>query len=89
MELPQEVVDDLRKRLHRVVGQVNGIEQMLNEGRECREIVTQISAASSALSQVGFRLVATGVKCCLTEPERAAEAGYEVEQLEKLFLKLK
>ncbi|MGZ4708983.1 MAG: metal-sensing transcriptional repressor, partial [Acidimicrobiales bacterium] len=36
MELPDEVTDDLRKRLRRVAGQVQGIERMLDEGRECR-----------------------------------------------------
>ncbi len=40
MELPEQVVDDLRKRLRRVAGQVQGIARMLDEGRECRDIVT-------------------------------------------------
>ena len=51
MELPAEVTDDLRKRLRRIAGQVQGIERMLDEGRECRDIVTQISAANRALEQ--------------------------------------
>ena len=54
MELPEEIIDDLRKRLRRVAGQVQGIERMLDEGRECRDIVTQISAANRALEQAGL-----------------------------------
>ena len=53
------------RRLHRVVGQVQGVERMLDEGRECRDVVTQISAATKALEQAGFRLVAAGLTYCL------------------------
>ena len=56
MDLPEEVVDDLRKRLRRIGGQIEGIERMLDDGRECRDLVTQISAANRALERTGFRL---------------------------------
>ena len=68
MELPEDVTDDLRKRLRRVAGQVQGIERMLDEGRECRDIVTQISAANRALEQAGFKLVSAGLTYCLSTP---------------------
>ena len=42
MELPEEVVGEVRKRLRRVEGQIRGVERMLEEGRECRDIVTQL-----------------------------------------------
>ena len=51
MELPDETIEDIRKRLHRVSGQLAGIERMLDEGRECKDVVTQISAATKALEQ--------------------------------------
>ncbi|MFZ1310376.1 MAG: metal-sensitive transcriptional regulator, partial [Candidatus Microthrix parvicella] len=54
VDLPEEVVDDLRKRLRRIGGQIQGIERMLEEGRECRDLVTQISAANRALERTGF-----------------------------------
>lgn len=88
MELPTEVIEDARRRLHRVSGQVAGIERMLDEGRECRDVVTQVSAASRALEQVGFKLVAAGLTYCLANPEAAAEAGYPIETIEKMFMKL-
>jgi len=88
VELPEEVVDDLLKRLRRVEGQVRGIQAMLAEGRECRDIVTQISAATKALEQAGFKLVASGLTYCLSDPEKAAREGYDLEDVQKLFMKL-
>ncbi len=88
MQLPEVVVDDVRKRLRRAIGQMNGVEQMLNDRRDCSDIVTQISAASSALDQAGFRLIAAGLACCAADPETATQQGYSIEQLEKLFLRL-
>ena len=54
MQLPDDVVHDLRKRLRRAEGQVRAVESMLAEGRECRDIVTQMSAAIAALEQTAF-----------------------------------
>lgn len=88
MELPQDVVDDVRKRLRRVAGQVQGIERMLEEGRECRDIVTQLSAATRALEQAGFKLVAAGLVYCLDNPDRAEADGYGLSELERLFMRL-
>ena len=88
MELPDDVIDDVRKRLRRIAGQVQGIERMLAEGRDCRDIVTQISAATKALEQAGFVLVAAGLTWCLSDPERSAAEGYELDDVQKMFLKL-
>ena len=88
MELPDEVVADVRRRLRKVAGQVAGIEKMLDQGRECRDIVTQISAASNALDQAGFRLVSAGLRYCITDPQGAEAEGYPIGEVEKLFLKL-
>ena len=88
MELPEEVLGDLRTRLHRVAGQVEGIERMLDAGRECRDVVTQISAAAKALEQAGFRLVAAGLSYCLAHPEEAEGDGYPLEEVQRMFMKL-
>ena len=61
MEPSDDVVDDVRKRLCRAGGQVNAVEAMLAQGRECRDIVTQLAAATKALEQVGFPLIAAGL----------------------------
>ena len=88
MELPEDVIDDLRKRLRRVAGQVQGIERMLDDGRECRDIVTQISAANRALEQTGFRLVSVGLTYCISHPEEAEADGYPIDEVEKMFMRL-
>jgi DNA-binding FrmR family transcriptional regulator len=88
MKLPDDVSTDLAKRLRRVEGQVRGIQQMLAENRECRDVVAQVSAASKALDQVGFKLLATGLSHCLANPEEAAANGFDLEEVEKLFMKL-
>jgi DNA-binding FrmR family transcriptional regulator len=88
VELPDEVIDDIRKRLHRISGQLAGIERMLDDGRECRDVVTQISAATKALEKTGFKLVAAGLTYCLANPEDAEASGYPLEAVEKMFMKL-
>jgi DNA-binding FrmR family transcriptional regulator len=88
MEMPAEVVEDVRRRLHRVAGQVEAIERMLDEQRECRDVVTQISAATKALEQVGFKLVAAGLTYCVQHPEDAAAEGYPLEEVQRMFMKL-
>jgi DNA-binding FrmR family transcriptional regulator len=88
MELPEDAVDDLIRRLARVEGQVRGVSAMIREGRECRDVVTQLSAARRALESVGFRLLATGLAQCLDDPERAAADGESVDEFERLFLKI-
>jgi DNA-binding FrmR family transcriptional regulator len=88
MELPDDVVKDLSLRLRRAEGQVRAVEAMLSEGRECRDIVTQLSAATKALEQVGFRLVASGLTYCIQHPEESAESGYPLDEVQRLFTKL-
>ncbi len=88
MEIDREVVADLQRRLRRIEGQVRGIQAMLDEQRECRDVVTQIAAASKALEQVGFKLLASGLTTCLADPEKAAAEGYPIDEVERLFLKL-
>jgi len=88
MQIPEDVVIDVRKRLRRAAGQVQAVERMLAEGQECRELVTQLSAATKALEQAGFKLVAAGLTYCLDNPEDAAADGYPLEAVERMFMKL-
>lgn len=88
MQLPDEVSDEVRKRLRRVAGQVQGVERMLAEGRDCKEVVGQLSAATKALEQAGFRLVAAGLTYCLEHPEQAEAEGYALDNVQKMFMRL-
>ncbi|MGQ0432407.1 MAG: metal-sensitive transcriptional regulator [Microthrixaceae bacterium] len=88
MDLPEETIADLTRRLRRVEGQVRGIQQMLADQRDCRDVVTQLSAANKALEQAGFVLVAAGLTWCLEDPERSSAQGYELADVQKMFTKL-
>lgn len=88
MKIPEETTADLVKRLRRIEGQVRGIQVMLTEERECADVVTQIAAANKALEQVGFKLLASGLTYCLSNPDEAAESGYDLARVEKMFAKL-
>jgi len=88
MQIADDVTADLQKRLRRIEGQVRGIQNMLDEERECRDIVTQIAAVTKAMEQVGFKMLASGLANCLQNPSEAADSGYSVEEVEKMFLKL-
>lgn len=83
--LPPEVFDQVMKRLRRAEGQLRGVQRLLAEGADCAKILTQLAAANRAVEQAGFRLVAGGLSWCARHPEEAAAAGYDVDQLEKLF----
>lgn len=88
MQLPEDTVADMLRRLRRVEGQVRGIQTMLTEQRECADVVIQIAAAAKALEQVGFRLVASGLTYCLSHPAEAAESGYDLDRVERMFMKI-
>lgn len=61
------LADDISTRLRRIEGQVRGIEKMLEEGRDCEDMLTQAMAARSAIDQVGARLMEYHVDRCLLE----------------------
>ena len=88
IDFDASTVADLQRRLRRVEGQVRGVQQMLSEARDCRDVVTQIAAANKALEQVGFLLVSAGLTWCLEDPRRSAAAGYDIADVQKMFLKL-
>jgi DNA-binding FrmR family transcriptional regulator len=75
-------------RLKRVQGQVAGIISMIEDGRDCGEVVTQLAAVSRALDRAGFKVVANGLQQCATAEGRGEKPPMSAEQLEKLFLAL-
>lgn len=80
MRFPEETTDDVLKRLRRLEGQIRGIQRLIEEQSECRDIVTQLSAARGALDRVGFKLMAAAFT------HRTDET--DIDELERLFLKL-
>lgn len=88
MELDEKVATDLQKRLRRAEGQLRGIQAMIDDGRECTDVVTQFAAAIRAVEQAGFKYFAATMAQCALDPEKAAASGYSPDKLEKLFLQL-
>ena len=86
MDFTAEELDDVLKRLRRAEGQIRGVIRMIEEGRDCADVVTQLAAVSRALDRAGFKVIATGLRQCATGA--GADATVNQEQLEKLFLSL-
>lgn len=74
------------KRLRRAQGQLGGVVRMIEAGRDCEDVVTQLAAASRALDRAGVAIIATGLKQCLAESKGADTV--DSARLEKLFLSL-
>jgi DNA-binding FrmR family transcriptional regulator len=85
MQLPPEDMGSAINRLKRARGQLDGVIRMLEEGRECEDVVTQLAAVSRALDRAGFSIVATGLKQCLVNGETSE---LDTAKMEKLFLSL-
>ena len=85
MELNQEQMHTVVKRLNRAQGQICGVVKMIEEGRDCKDVVTQLAAVSKALDRAGFAVIATGLRQCLDDPDNET---MDVGTMEKLFLSL-
>lgn len=88
MRMDQAQLTNVVARLRKVEGQIGGVIRMIEEGRECRDVVRQIAAASKALDRAGFKLVATGLRACLSDERNAKRSGYTEEEFETLLLSL-
>ena len=77
-------------RLRRVHGQLGGVIGMIEDGRDCKDVVTQLAAVSKALNRAGFTIIATGLRECIDAPDEPAPGvnRLTIEELEKLFLSL-
>ncbi len=85
-ELKPEEMGAVINRIKRAQGQLGGVLRMLEQGRECEDVVTQLAAVSRALDRAGFAIVATGLQQCLADGETMD--SLDVQKMEKLFLSL-
>jgi DNA-binding FrmR family transcriptional regulator len=67
--------DALIKRLHRIEGQVRGIERMVADDRYCIDIITQVSAVSTALESLAFQILDEHVKHCVAGALASGDDG--------------
>jgi len=87
MQVDDEALGAVLNRLRRAQGQLAGVIAMLEAGRDCRDLVTQLAAVSRALDRAGFKIVASGMRQCMATADGDAPPMSEAE-LEKLFLTL-
>jgi DNA-binding FrmR family transcriptional regulator len=87
MQLDVGQLSDVVARLKRVQGQIGGVIKMIEEGRDCSDVVTQLSAAARALDRAGFKIIATGLRQCMVDNDDG-ERQVNQQELERLFLSL-
>jgi DNA-binding FrmR family transcriptional regulator len=81
-----EEMAPILNRLKRAQGQLGGVIRLIEEGRDCRDVVTQLAAVNKALDRAGFAIISTNLRECLASPEGLQDEDQAA--LEKLFLSL-
>ena len=81
----------LTKRLHRIEGQVRGIERMVEDERYCIDILTQVAAVNTALESLAFKILDDHVNHCVTDalasgdPKEASAKSKELMEAVQRF----
>ena len=86
MDIDDETMASVLRRLKRAQGQIGGVIKMIEDGRDCADVVTQLAAASRALDRAGFKIIASGLEHCASNANGTADA--DRARLERLFLSL-
>ena len=89
LDMSAEELKSALNRLRRAQGQLAGVIRMVEEGRDCEDVVTQLAAVSRALDRAGFSIIATGLQQCVTSEDLEVRDSAQMRaRLEKLFLSL-
>ena len=77
-------------RLRRAYGQLGAVIAMIEQGRNCKDVITQLAAVSRALDRAGFKIIASGLRNCLDDNAETDDGHppLTIDELEKLFLSL-
>ena len=85
MQLEADTLTSVTNRLKRAQGQLSGVLRMLEEERDCADVVTQLAAVSRALDKAGFAIIAAGLEQCIMAGE---DGRLDRAKLERVFLSL-
>lgn len=85
LTIPDEDLESISRRLRRARGQMDGILRMIDERRDCADIVTQLAAVSKAVDRAGFAMIAAGLEQCIMDGEKQSDTR---DRLEKMFMSL-
>ena len=90
MELDPADLGPAINRIKRAQGQLAGVLRLMEEGRDCEDVVTQLAAVSKALDRAGYAIIATGMKECLVDDVADDQSGerLDLDKMERLFLSL-
>ena len=88
MHLEPEVYGDLLRRMRRIEGQARGIQRMLEEGRNCEEVVQQLTAMRAALGKVAMTVIAENLEECLLAQGGDEARDRAVRRAKEVFLRL-
>jgi DNA-binding FrmR family transcriptional regulator len=83
MSAKDDSTEAILRRLHRVEGQIRGVIRMVEEGKGCEDILTQVAAARSAIDRVGIHILTHRMRECLKgrpvdSPEEAVDEAIDM-----------
>jgi DNA-binding FrmR family transcriptional regulator len=85
--LSSEYKEELRKRLHRLEGQVRGVNKMLDEERSCQEVIQQLSAIRAAAHQASLLVIRAYAQECLLPSDASQPNGTTIDNLIQVLSK--
>jgi DNA-binding FrmR family transcriptional regulator len=88
VDVNPELFHDALTRLKRAQGQLAGVVSMIENGGDCKDVLTQLAAVSRALDRAGFKIIATGMRHCGDMRDSDEQPPMTQDELEKLFLAL-
>ena len=88
MRFESEAVPEAVVRLRKIEGQLGGVIRMLEEKRDCGDVVQQLAAVGRGVDRVGLKLLAAQLRECLADEDAARGEGYDPDRFERLFLML-
>ena len=74
-EMDADAVADARLRLRKIDGQIRAVQRMMDEGRDCQDILRLMGAATKALRRAGLRLAITGLEQCVSDDAHASDTS--------------
>ncbi|MEV5029915.1 metal-sensitive transcriptional regulator [Paenibacillus sp. LPE1-1-1.1] len=80
--------DEMKTRLRKIEGQVRGVLRLMEEGKSCKDVVSQLSAVRNASDKAIAQIVAENLQQCILEEQRAGgDTGKLVQQAVELLVK--
>ncbi|WP_214627095.1 metal-sensitive transcriptional regulator [Paenibacillus agaridevorans] len=80
--------DDMKRRLRRAEGQIRGVLKMMEENKNCKDVVSQLSAVRSAVDKTLALVVAVNLEQCIQEElENGGDTGKVVQEAVELLIK--